>query len=148
MKKAMEILVQFKFVWGLFFAAAIILYTIVNMFLGNTSIEVIAIWQLFLLSIVIVLIQYLLFGEFILTDLSIKKKIFIHFPLCYIAILIIIYLYGWIDITNFKTLAIFSGIYLLFYLGVINSLYLYYKATGEELNSKLAIYKQKKNTAK
>ncbi|KOA18637.1 hypothetical protein CLHOM_29210 [Clostridium homopropionicum DSM 5847] len=148
MKKAMEVIVQVKFVWGLFFAASVIIYTIINMLLGNTSIELIAVWQLLLLTIVIVFIHYLIFGEFILTDLSIKKKIFIHFPLCYLTILVFINLYGWINITSFNTILTFSGIYLFFYLSIVNSLYLYYKITGEELNAKLAIYKQNKKSSK
>jgi len=148
MKKAMEIIVQAKFIWGLFFTAAVVVYTIVNMFLGNTSIEVIAIWQLLLLTIIIVLIQYLIFGEFILVNLSIKKKILIHLPLCYITILKFVNLYGWINISNYTTLGIFSGIYIIFYLGILNSLHMYYKITGEQLNSKLAIYKQNKNDTK
>lgn len=145
MKKAMEFLLQFKVVWGLFFAATVIIYTIVNMLLGNTSMEFIVIWQLFLLSIVLVVIQYLIFGEFMLTKLSLKQKFFIHFILCYFTILIFIITYEWMDYRNLSYLGLYSTAYILFYLGILNSLYWYNKATGEELNSKLAIYKQKRN---
>lgn len=148
MKKAMEVLVQFKFVWGLFFAATVIIYTIINMLLGNTSMELIVIWQLFLLSIVLALIQYLVFGEFVLTDFSLKKKIFIHFPLCYFIILMFMYIFNWISFYNLSLLAKYTGAYLFIYLTLINSLYMYYKVTGEELNSRLAIYKQNKNNIK
>lgn len=145
MKKAMEFLFQFKVVWGLFFASTVIIYTIVNMLLGNTSMEFIVIWQLFLLSIILVVIQYLIFGEFILTKLSLKQKFLIHFILCYFTILIFIIAYGWMDYRDFSSLGLYSAVYTLFYLGILNSLRWYNKATGEELNSKLAIYKQKRN---
>lgn len=146
MKKAIEIIVRAKFLWGLFFTASVIIYTIINMFLGNTAIEIISIWQLLLMTIVIVFIHYLIFGELFLANASMKKKIFVHFPLCYFTILIFINLYGWIDFTNFNLISLFSGAYLFLYLVIVLSLYLYYKITGEELNAKLAIYKQNKKT--
>jgi hypothetical protein len=145
MKKSMELLMQFKFVWGLFYAAAIIIYTIVSMFLGKTYMEFTAVWQLVIVTVALVLIQYLIFGEFILKQLSMKRKFFIHFVLFYFIIFIFISIYEWIDFGNLSNLSIFTGVYIFFYLGILNSLYWYYKATGEELNSKLAIYKQKKN---
>lgn len=145
MKKAMELLMQFKFVWGLFYAASIIIYTIVGMFLGKTSMEFTAIWQLVIVTVALVLIQYLIFGEFTLKQLSMRGKFFLHFMLFYFMILMFISVYGWIDFGNLSNLGIFTGVYIFFYLGIINSLYWYYKATGEELNSKLAIYKQNKN---
>jgi phosphoglycerol transferase MdoB-like AlkP superfamily enzyme len=148
MKKVMELLLQFKFVWALFFASAVVIYTIIGMIIGNSSMEFIVVWQLFLLSIVLVFIHYLLFGEFILKKLSLKGKLFIHFPTCYITILIFIVLYGWIDLKISSSLILYSSVYVLFYIGILNSLYLYYKATGEELNSKLAIYKEKRNINK
>ena len=145
MKKIMEFLFQFKMVWGLFFASTVIIYTIVNMLLGNTSMELVVIWQLFLLSIVLVVIQYIIFGEFMLTKLSLKQKFLIHFTLCYFTILTFIITYGWMDYRNFSSLRLYSAVYALFYLAILNSLRWYNKATGEELNSKLAIYKQKRN---
>lgn len=141
----MEFLFQFKMVWGLFFASTVIIYTIVNMLLGNTSMEFVVIWQLFLLSIVLVVIQYIVFGEFMLTKLSLKQKFLIHFTLCYFTILTFIIAYGWMHYRNFSSLGLYSAVYALFYLAILNSLRWYNKATGEELNSKLAIYKQKRN---
>lgn len=148
MKKSMEFLVQFKFVWGLFYAASIVFYTIINSVLGRTYMEFKVVWQLFLLSIVIVIIQYLIFGEFLLSKLSLKQKIFIHFPLCYLTILTFLYIFGWTDLSNLTSIKYYTAIYLFLYFAIINSLYMYYKATGEELNSKLAIYKEKKNMNK
>lgn len=148
MKKAMELLMQFKFVWGLFYAAAIIIYTIVNMLLGNTSMEFIVVWQLMILTIVLVLIQYLIFGEFTLNNVSMKRKFLIHFILCYVIILLFLNMFQWINVQNISSLGLYTGGYTLFYLGILNSLHIYYKLTGEELNSKLAVYKQSKNLEK
>jgi len=145
MKKTMELLVQFKFVWGLFFAASVVIYTIVNMLLGNTTMELIVIWQLFLISIIIVVLHYLIFGEFVLTKLSLKHKLLIHFPLCFVIILLFLNIFGWINFKDLSAMTYYTGAYIFFYIGILNSLYLYYKATGEELNSKLAIYKEKRN---
>jgi len=145
LKKAMELLVQFKFVWGLFYAASIVIYTIVNSLLGKTSMDFIVIWQLLILTIIIVLFHYILFGELILTKLKLKQKLIIHFSLCYTSILIAMDIFNWIETSNLSSVLLYTGGYLFFYLGILNSMHMYYKATGEELNSKLAIYKEKKN---
>ncbi|WP_017415402.1 DUF3021 family protein [Clostridium tunisiense] len=148
MKKNMELLMQFKFVWGLFYAAAIIIYTIVNMLLGKSSMEFIVVWQLMILTIVLVLIQYLIFGEFTLNNVSMKGKFLIHFILCYVIVLLFLNMFQWINVQNISSLGLYTGGYTLFYLGILNSLHIYYKLTGEELNSKLAVYKQSKNLKK
>lgn len=145
MKKAMEVLVQFKFVWGLFYAASVVIYTIVNSFLGKTSMDFVVVWQLFILTIILVIFHYILFGELILTKLKLKQKLIIHFLLCYISILIFMVSFNWIEVLSLSSVLFYTGGYLIFYLGILNSMHMYYKATGEELNSKLAIYKEKKN---
>lgn len=148
MKKAIELLLQFKFVWGLFYAAAIVIYTIVNMLLGKSSMEFVVVWQLFILTVALVFVQYLIFGEFVLNHISMRRKFFIHFFLCYILILTFMVLCNWLSFHNLSSIGIYTGVYLFFYLGCLNSLHWYYKITGEELNSKLAVYKERKNTNK
>ena len=145
MKKALEFLLQFKVVWGLFFATTVIIYTVINMLIGNSYMKFTVIWQLLLLSTALVVIQYLIFGEFILNKLSQKQKFFIHFIFCYLTILVFIIVYGWMNIKILSSLALYSGVYIISYLGILNSLYWYNRLTGEKLNSKLAIYKEKKN---
>ena len=141
----MEILVQFKFVWGLFFAASIIIYTIVNMFLGHSTMEFIVIWQFIVITVVLVAIQYIIFGEFMLNSLSMKYKIIIHFLLCYITLIVSAIALKWIDGSKISNLAVFTAGYIFLYSSFNLSLFVYYKTTGERLNNKLAVYKQKKN---
>lgn len=146
MKKYMELIVQFKFVWGLIFTAAILLYSIVNMFLGRNSMEFIVIWQFVLITMILVFIHFLIFGEFIFRTLSSRYKLLLHFLLCYITLLVsAAYVLKWIDLSKIYTLAIFTISYLFIYLAMSFSLYVYYRATGEKLNNRLAIYKEKKN---
>lgn len=145
MKKLIEITTQFKFVWSVFFTAAIMIYTIVSMILGNESMNLIVIWQLVGLSMIISLYHYLFFGELILNSVGIKLKLLIHSILCYVTLLVFCQLFHWLDMTKLKDLAIFTGSYLFLYVACIHSFYLYYKATGEELNQRLTAYKQNRN---
>ncbi len=145
MKKHIELIVQFKFVWGLIFTAAILLYTIVNMILGNSSMEFIIIWQFVLITILLTFIYYLTFGEFIFTKFSSKSKLVLNFLLCYITLFISAYMLKWISISKPHTLLVFTLAYIFLYLSISFSLYVYYKITGEQLNNKLKIYKQRKN---
>jgi hypothetical protein len=146
LKRFMEITVQFKFVWGIFFTAAIIIYTTASMVLGNKYMDLIVVWQLVGLTMVITLYHYLFFGELILNSLGIKLKVIIHSILCYITLLIACELFNWLDAMKLKELAIFTGIYIFSYLACIYSFYIYYKSTGEELNQRLTAYKQNRNT--
>lgn len=145
MKNFIEITTQFKFVWSVFFTAAIMIYTIVSMILGNESMNLMVIWQLVGLSMIISLYHYLFFGELILNSVSIKLKIFMHLILCYVTLLIFCQLFHWLDMKKLKDLSIFTGSYLFLYIACIHSFYLYYKATGEELNQRLTAYKQNRN---
>jgi hypothetical protein len=141
----MEITVQFKFVWGLFFTAAMMIYTTVSMILGNKSIDLIVVWQLVALTMIITLYHYLFFGELILNSISLKLKVTIHSILCYATLLIACQLFSWIDISKLEDLTISTGTYIFLYIACIYSFYVYYKATGEELNQRLTAYKQNRN---
>lgn len=145
MKKYIELIVQFKFVWGLFFTASILLYSLVSMILGYSSMDFILIWQFAGITLILVFIHYLVFGEFISTSLSSKHKITIHFILCYITLLLFSNALAWIRISEIYSVLVFTVGYTLLYLSLSFSLYVYYKVTGEILNDKLAMYKQKKN---
>jgi hypothetical protein len=145
MKKFVEITVQFKFVWGLFFSAALLLYTTISMILGNSSMELIVVWQLVAITLVLTFFHYLFFGELILTSLSMKLRMIIHWTLCYLTILLSFCLFNWIKLSKLNDLSIFTGAYIVLYLSCIFSFYIYYKVTGEELNDRLTAYKEKRN---
>jgi hypothetical protein len=145
MKKFVEITVQFKFVWGLFFSASLLLYTTISMILGNSSMELIVVWQLVAITLLLTFFHYLFFGELILTSLSMKLKVIIHSVLCYLTILLLFCLFSWIKLSNPSDLSIFTGGYIFLYFCCISSFYIYYKITGEELNDRLTAYKEKRN---
>ncbi len=145
MKKLIEITTQFKFVWSVFFTAAIMIYTTASMLIGNKSMELMVVWQLIGLTMIFTLYHYLFFGELILNSIGIRLKLLIHSILCYVTLLIASDLFNWLDISRLKVLLIFTGIYIFSYLACVNSFYIYYKATGEELNNRLTAYKQKRN---
>lgn len=146
MKRFMEITVQFKFVWGLMFTAAILLYSIVSMFMGKTSMDFVLIWQFVAITMLLVFIHFLIFGEFILKSLRTKYKIAIHFLSCYATGLISVSILNWVNLSKISTIGIFTGAYTLIYLAMCFSLYMYYKGTGEQLNDRLAAYKQNKKS--
>ena len=140
----MELIVQFKFVWGLIFTAAILLYTTINMILGKTSMDYIMVWYIVAVTMLLTFIYYLIFGEYILGNASTKLKISAHFILSYMILLISGFATKLLDISKLNHYVVFTVGYIILYLSVIFSLYAYYKLTGVELNKKLAVYKQKK----
>lgn len=144
MKRFMELIVQFKFVWGLIFSATILLYSVVAMINGDTAMDFILMWKLVGFTIVLGVIHFIIYGEFILESLSAKYKTVIHFIACYIVCLISVVILNWADISNLWHVLVFSGAYIFIYLTVFLSLYMYYKFTGEQLNDRLAAYKQNK----
>ena len=148
MKKFMEFIVQFKFVWGLFFTAAILLYSIFNLFIGNSTMEFIVVWQFVLITMILTLMHYAIFGDFIFKSLALKCKVLIHFPLCYITVFIFADWMNWINVSNINSISIFTLTYVFLYLALMFSFYIYYKTTGEELNNRLTSYKEKRNIIK
>lgn len=145
MKKFIEITVQAKFIWGLFFSSALLIYAVIAMILGKSYIDIITIWQLVVITLVLTGLHYVIFGELILKSVSTWYKVLIHSILCYITLIISAFLIGWVSVSDFNTVVIFTVSYILLYLACILSFYVYYKATGEELNDRLTAYKQKKN---
>lgn len=148
MKKFIEFIVQFKFVWGLFFTAAILLYSIFNMFIGNTTMEFTIVWKFVIITMILTLIHYAIFGEFIFKSLALKYRVLIHFPLYYITVFIFSHLMNWVNVSNINSILIFTLVYVFLYLALVFSFYIYYKTTGEQLNDRLTSYKEKRNIIK
>lgn len=148
MKKFMEFIVQFKFVWGIFFTGAILLYSIFNLFIGNRTMEFIVVWQFVLITMILALMHYAIFGEFIFKSIKSKYKVLIHFPLSYITVFIFANWMSWVNVSNINSILMFTLGYAFIYLALIFSFYIYYKTTGEELNHRLTSYKEKRNIIK
>ncbi|MBM7871575.1 hypothetical protein JOC70_003075 [Clostridium pascui] len=148
MKKFVEFTVQFKFVWGLFFTAAMLLYTTISMILGAKSMEFVVVWQFVLITLIITFFHYLIFGELILSTTKTKYKVMIHSILCYVTLFIWGKSLNWVSISNIISVMIFTLGYITLYSLCMLSFYIYYKSTGEELNNKLTAYKQNLNKEK
>lgn len=148
MKKFVEFTVQFKFVWGLFFTAAMLLYTMISMILGAKSMEFVVVWQFVLITLIITFFHYLIFGELILSTTKTKYKVMIHSILCYVTLFIWSAFLNWVSISNIISVMIFTLGYITLYSLCMLSFYIYYKSTGEELNNKLTVYKQNLNKEK
>lgn len=148
MKKFVEFTVQFKFVWGLFFTAAMLLYTMISMILGAKSMEFVVVWQFVLITLIITFFHYLIFGELILSTTKTKYKVMIHSILCYVTLFIWSGFLNWVSISNIISVIIFTLGYITLYSLCMLSFYIYYKSTGEELNNKLTVYKQNLNKEK
>ncbi|WP_186429500.1 DUF3021 family protein [Clostridium sp. BSD9I1] len=148
MKKFVEFTVQFKFVWGLFFTAAMLLYTTISMILGAKSMEFVVVWQFVLITLIITSFHYLIFGELILSTTKTKYKVMIHSILCYVTLFTGGTFLNWVSISNVISVMIFTLGYITLYSLCMLSFYIYYKSTGEELNNRLTAYKQNLNKEK
>lgn len=148
MKKFVEFTVQFKFVWGLFFTAAMLLYTTVSMILGAKSMEFVVVWKFVLITLIITSFHYLIFGELILSTTKTKYKVMIHSILCYVTLFIWSAFLNWVSISSIISVMIFTLGYITLYSLCMLSFYIYYKSTGEELNNRLTAYKQNLNKEK
>ncbi|KGK89953.1 hypothetical protein SDC9_125427 [bioreactor metagenome] len=148
MKKFVEFTVQFKFVWGLFFTAAMLLYTTISMILGAKSMEFVVVWKFVLITLIITSFHYLIFGELILSTTKTKYKVMIHSILCYVTLFIWSAFLNWVSISSIISVMIFTLGYITLYSLCMLSFYIYYKSTGEELNNRLTAYKQNLNKEK
>jgi hypothetical protein len=148
MKRFMEWTVQFKFVWSLAFATALLLYVMIGMAFGQKSMEFIVIWQLVLVTTILTAVYYLFFAELVLNSLSMKLKVVLHGLISYIILMGFAHIFNWISIFNPSNLIYSTLGYIVLHLSFVLSFYMYYKATGEELNDKLASYKEKRNVKK
>lgn len=142
MKKFVEFTVQFKFVWGLFFTAAMLLYTMISMVFGVKSMEFTVVWQFVFITLILTFFHYLIFGELILSSAKTKYKVMIHFILCYVTLFIWGIFLNCVNISKVISVTIFTIGYIILYSLCMLSFYIYYKSTGEELNNKLTAYKQ------
>ncbi|MEG0307284.1 MAG: hypothetical protein RR636_05020 [Clostridium sp.] len=135
---------EMKLIASVFFAGEIITYTLMAPFFGIDNISLGLIWQMLIISIILTGLQYLIYTSNFLFKIKTCTKIFIH----YVILVIMGYLwamyFNWFDVGSIKNIGISLVIFTAWFLAFTWSISIYNKATGEQFNEKLKIYKSSK----
>jgi len=92
--------------------------------------------QFFLLSGILSLFHFILYGEGNLNNTFNKRRIAIHLVATLVSTLLVVFGFRWMPFSGIN-LAIVVGVYLLFYSGLFYGFWLYYYILVNEMNQKL-----------
>ena len=145
MEKIMKNILELKLAWGLFFAAEIIVYSIVILILGKDYIEITRVFQLAIIAFILVIVQGLLYTNNYFSNLNNKLKLFVNYLLLLFLGIVFELIFDWFTFRNMNEIFIIISWFTLLYIGCMTSIGIYNKLSGEKLNEKLKIYKKHKN---
>ena len=145
MEKIMKNILELKLAWGLFFAAEIIVYSIVILILGKDYIEITRVFQLAIIAFILVIVQGLLYTNNYFSNLNNKLKLFVNYLLLLFLGIVFELIFDWFTFRNMNEIFIIISWFTLLYIGCMTSIGIYNKLSGEKLNEKLKIYKKNKN---
>lgn len=129
----------------LFFSGEVILYACVAPFIGQTSISLSLVWQMVVISIIMAILQYVIYTFDFMGKVPRIIKVSIHYLLLVGIGYLFASLFKWFDLSNIKYVAIVLIIFTVSFLMIAGSIGLYSKLTGEEFNEKLKVYKELKS---
>ena len=130
----------------LFFAGEVIMYALIGSFMGINSISFSLIWQMAAISIILTMLQYVLYTFNFMSNVKIGIKVLIHY------LLLIVLGYGfaksfnWFDLNNRNNIFIYLTIFTVCFIITAGAIGIYTKLTGERFNEKLKVYKELKKS--
>lgn len=129
----------------LFFSGEVIVYTCVAPFIGQYSISLSLIWQMAVISIIMTILQYVIYTFDFMCKVPRIIKVSIHYLLLVGIGYLFASLFKWFDLSNVKYVLVALAIFTVSFVATVGSIGLYTKLTGEEFNEKLKVYKELKS---
>jgi len=129
---------------SIFFTAQVIIYTLIAPFLGEESIHLSLVWQMIFISIILTLLQYVIYTSNIFIKVRTWIKIIIHYILLVVIGYILAKIFNWFDLSNGNNFIIALSIFTVCFISFTCSIALYSKLSGERFNEKLRLYKSSK----
>jgi len=128
----------------MFFTAQVVIYTLIAPFLGEESIHLSLIWQMIFISIILTLLQYVIY----VSNIFMKVKTWIKIGIHYIVLVIIGYIlaksFNWFDLSSGNNFNVALSIFTICFISFTGSIALYNKVSGERFNEKLRLYRSSK----
>jgi len=144
MKEFFKNTLEIKIIACMFFTAQVVIYTLIAPFLGEESIRLCLIWQMIFISIILTLLQYVIYVSNIFMKVNVWIKIIIHYILLVFIGYILARIFNWFDLSIGNNFTIALGIFTVCFVSFTGSIALYNKLSGERFNEKLRLYKSSK----
>lgn len=141
MKEFFDVAYDIKALVSLFFTGGSFIYFIISLITGNKYMPISFLWQMLILSLLLTLMQHLIYHDRLLPKLSVKIKVLFHYILILITLISFIYFFNWFNIKNFRNFIIFYFIYTIYFIAACTYFSIYYRTTGEMFNKMLNKYK-------
>jgi len=144
MKEFFKNTLEIKIVGCMFFTSQVVIYTLIAPFLGEKSIHLSLVWQMIFISIILTLLQYVIYVSNIFMKVNVWIKIIIHYILLVFIGYILARIFNWFDLSISNNFTIALGIFTVCFVSFTGSIALYNKLSGERFNEKLRLYKSSK----
>ncbi|CUO22276.1 DUF3021 family protein [Clostridium disporicum] len=130
----------------LFFAGEVIMYALIGPFIGADSISFSLIWQMAAISILLTMLQYVLYTFNFMNKVKREVKVLIH----YFILIGLGYgfakVFNWFNLNDLNNIIIAVSIFTVCFIITAGSIYIYTKLTGERFNERLKVYKELKKS--
>jgi len=141
MKEFFKNTLEIKIITCMFFTSQVVIYTLIAPFLGEKSIQLSLIWQMIFISIILTLLQYVIYASNIFMKVKTWIKIIVHYLLL---VFILAMIFNWFDLSSGNNFTIALSIFTVCFISFTGSIALYNKVSGERFNEKLKLYKSSK----
>jgi hypothetical protein len=144
MKEFFKNTLEVKIITCMFFTSQVVIYTLIAPFLGEESIHLNLIWQMIFISIILTLLQYVIYVSNIFMKVKTWIKIAIHYILLVFIGYILAKSFNWFDLSSGNNFTIALSIFTICFISFTGSIALYNKVSGERFNEKLRLYRNSK----
>lgn len=144
MKEFFKNTLEIKIITCMFFTSQVVIYTLIAPFLGEKSIHLSLIWQMIFISIILTILQYVIYASNIFMKVKTWIKIIIHYLLLVFIGYILAIIFNWFDLSSGNNFTIALSIFTVCFISFTGSIALYNKVSGERFNEKLKLYKSSK----
>ncbi|MEG2233962.1 MAG: hypothetical protein RRZ42_04930, partial [Oscillospiraceae bacterium] len=130
MKKFLQGALEWKIWASLMFTGSVLLYCIINLFLGYKSLEISTILSLLIVSAVGTFIQFLAFTEYIIKNLRYSIRMIIFVVPFSVLLAVCAVGFHWFPVEITGAWIMFIGIFILVFIAITIGFEIYFRVTG------------------
>jgi len=147
MKKFFEGLLEWKRATALMFSASVVICAVIVLFTGETSIQISVLASLLVVSAGGTFLQQLAFTDYIIKEMRYPARMVVFLIPFAILLMANVWFFRWLPIESTVHWLMFSGIFLVVFVGGTISFEIYYRAMGKKYDGLLGQYhKQREQT--
>ena len=142
MKRFLVEAVRFKTSTCMAFTASVIIYSLIALLYGDSTVTIATLGQLLFASALCTLLQGIFFSDLFIKKMRYSLRLLCSLPAYFAAILGCALLFHWFPLGNWRAWLLFAAIFIVLFTDIVAGFEIYFRFTGRKYDDLLQRYRE------